>query len=156
MRFARTFPATHPRKGEPTYFVEKIRAALVNDTWDIYDELKRDFSIEMYLSCDPKFHTIRFGRHWKVGDRFVPKIWTGAPYRSKTLAFGPPIEVKKVWDIRIGEGGFVCEGELLTCDLSTLAENDGLTLDDFWAWMNPDTDGYREAQIICWSDEIEY
>lgn len=157
MMFARVFPATHPRKGELTRFPEKIWAGLADRTDHVMDHIDfgsypMDFHI--YYNAVPKYHTIRAGDRWKVGDWFTPRIWSGKPYNSKTIIFGPPLEVKKVWDIEIciSSNIFIDGKEFCACN--RLADNDGLSISDFRDWfpLGKTLDG----QIICWNDKIEY
>lgn len=181
MMFARTFPMTHPRKGEPTYFVEKIynsfnmklRGIEFFSTFE--DDLERlnpevrygllsDFrrSITCRHGLDPKGHTIRAGNRWKVGDFFTPRVWSGRPYNRKTIIFAPPIEVKKTWDIEIDACGVIAiNGYYDYSDMvcseefpELLAKNDGLSLVDFHDWFPIGKDFL--GQIICWNQNIEY
>jgi len=84
LTFSRTFPSYHPRKGEPTYFVEKIwnnilknentsyyEICSLNDNieenkkaiiWDFWVMLKKAHEVP-----ESKYHTIRAGHRWKVG-----------------------------------------------------------------------------------------
>ena len=39
-------------------------------------------------------------------------------------------------------------------DIKELARNDGLLINDFWAWFVKE-DNF-EGQIICWNPSIEY
>lgn len=115
LTFSRTFPSYHPRKGEPTFFVEKIFTDLFlqhdidNSNMDeplLENEIKNYYT----KTWEPKGHTIRSGNRWKVGDYFSPRVWgddinpksgkKGA-YHSKQIIIAPAIEVKKVWNIRI-------------------------------------------------------
>jgi hypothetical protein len=73
--FSRFFQSNHPRKGEPTYFAEKLLASLdgkysLNDSSvDKYYEAYPDWH-----NHNPKHHTIRAGHKWKVGDYFSPRV----------------------------------------------------------------------------------
>jgi hypothetical protein len=164
LTFSRAFPSYHPRKGEPTYFVEKItqsRILLGNIPCDIPDEI---FSTEMYHICEPKYHTIRAGNRWKVGDQFSPRVWSGKPYNSKQIIIVPDIEVKKVWDIVVEKDCFqlesgvkvvtkiIIDGKHITSNYEPLSMNDGLSLDDLCNWFNKPFKG----QIICWNENINY
>jgi hypothetical protein len=158
--FSRFFPAYHPKKGEPTYFVEKIARGLHQQgvrPFDIPDEI---FSTEMYYLIDGKHHTIRAGNRWKVGDKFSPRVWSGKPYNSKQIIIAPDIEIKKVWDVLIMNGPdwfeVMINGKDYLNDgwsLFLLAQNDGLRLDDMMNWFKDDI---FAGQIICWNDSINY
>lgn len=70
--FSRVFPSDHPRKGEPTFFVEKLYNSLYgrNNLKGYPPGIFIDDSIR-----DIKVHTIRSGHRWKVGDKFSP-FWS--------------------------------------------------------------------------------
>lgn len=159
--FSRVFPAYHPKKGEPTHFVEKLIKSLDQidfqfgnlnrDAFDFFDE---DFYNEI---ATPKHHTIRVGKRWKVGDKFSPRVWSGKPYRSKMITIAPDVEVKKVWDIGLRIRGdfkeFYCnDADITTTSIELLSMNDGLLLGDFISWFNKPFEG----QIICWNESINY
>jgi hypothetical protein len=167
LTFSRFYPSYHPKKGHETFFVEKITKGLVQITGaGVGIHEKVDFNLELYYLCNPKFHTIRAGNRWKVGDWFSPRVWSGKPYRSKQIEFAPPIQVKKVWPITIqphNEHGFVIHiNDRYVADWegtanitqSELAKNDGLEKADLLHWFRvpkPFT-----GQIICWNENIEY
>lgn len=117
--FSRVFPAYHPKKGEPTYFVEAILtqlgidykignyfARLVENNPEIspsflthfFDSLKRDVS--------PKSHTIRAHKNpLKVGEYINPVCWAGKPYNKTKegywqIKFAPDIEIKKTFEFK--------------------------------------------------------
>src|SRR5690606_32324000 len=115
--FSRTFPAYHPRKGEPTYFVEQIQNCLCSMNLPLYDKtVDPPLSFLNSLTNENvghKHHTIRAGHRWKAGDWFSPRVWSGKPYNSKQIQFAPDIQIKKVWDLTINHDGlFVINGEL--------------------------------------------
>jgi len=175
--FSRTFPAYHPRKGEPTYFVEAILTELginyktgkyfkwlVDNNPEIsgvflvrfFDSLKRDI--------DPKKHTIRnHKRPLKVGEFINPHCWAGKPYNKTEegfwqIKFAPDIEIKKVWDFEISGAEIRIDDNIydgMNMDiLEKLAKNDGLSWTDLLCWFEypkPFT-----GQILCWSDSVNY
>ena len=182
LTFSRVFPSYHPRKGEPTYFVEKIWNSFHVDAIGdrFFEFIENDFDTlnpklfyaEMVAFFEtiepqrtnkftPKYHTIRAGNRWKEGDKFSPRVWSGKPYQSKQIIIAPDIEVKKVWDITADwhNGGlyFFLPNERVvdtpTAELISL--NDGLTLDDFTYWFCKAKDG-EKFQIICWNENINY
>jgi len=155
--FSRTFPAYHPKAGQPTYFVEKFtrsRILMGERPCDISDEI---FSTEMYYICEPKNHTIRAGSRWKVGDKFSPRVWSGKPYQSKQIIIAPDIEIKKTWDFTIDliSPSICLNGfPLGSNNLIEIATNDGLNVDELLAWFKfpkPYT-----GQIICWNENVNY
>lgn len=167
LTFSRTFPANHPRKGQPTYFVEKFWNSLRDNDLPLPKNI--DFpesfmwSILPLSNFGPKHHTIRSGNRFKVGDKFSPRVWSGKPYRSKQIIIAPDIEVKKVWDIEIttesddgesdwsyveflgkfytayGYGGY--DKEIMV----QIAKNDGLSISDFYKWF---LTGRSKKQIL--------
>lgn len=101
---ATNFLATHVRKGEPTFFRDKILTGV-------------------------KKHTIRGGKRWKAGECISFRTWSGKAYRSIQVEFHQA-QVKKIFDIDISEtlevfidGKFYCNysSELI----KVLAGNDG-------------------------------
>jgi len=155
LTFSRNFPAYHPKKGQQTFFVEKITKNLHKQglkPWDIPDEI---FNTEMYNIVEGKGHTIRAGHRWKAGDKFSPRVWSGKPYQSKQIIIAPDIEVKKVWNFECkSDGLFYINGKWVDVTSSDIPKNDGLSDDDFLSWfpVNKPLDG----QIICWDETIEY
>lgn len=157
--FSRYFQTNHPRKGEPTYFVEQI--------WNGLNKLKlpvpknKDVPSDFLWSILPlsnygdKFHTIRQGYRWKVGDKFSPRVWSGKPYQSKQIIIAPDIEIKKIWDFSrdlISDNYYLNGHEIDADKLELIAKNDGLSIEDFKAWINKPFLG----QVLCWNENIEY
>lgn len=172
--FSSFFPKHHIRAGEPTYFVEKIWEA--TKTQNLIDG--KDLDIE-YLNFSrheyaPKFHTIRKGNRWKVGDKFSPRVWSASP--SKQITFAPDIEIVKIWDFEIrneysisdilvnkiifATNDFIDFTELGSqSKLAEIAENDGLSIEDFCSWFElNDREKIKDfqGQILCWNKDIEY
>ena len=176
--FSRVFPAYHPKKGQPTFFVEKIWQSFginplfpspslsIHNTHLPYDIVHLVGDDLVYLhEYDPKHHTIRAGNRWKVGDKFSPRVWSGKPYNSKQIIIAPDIEIKKIWDFEIKkcEDGFWIEFgshyiheqfDVRDTVLPMLAKNDGLTYTDLLHWFKFPKP--FKGQIICWNENIEY
>lgn len=177
--FSRTFFVKHPRKGEETFFVEKIWKGLKTGNHrdgeytilSKHQRLMKDGHWQLpHLwrdkMCDDSFHakhhTIRAGNRWKVGDFFSPRIWSGKPYASKQIQFAPPIEIKKIWHISFDNFSVPAingvhlfdEYNSQNWDFNLLARNDGLSPSDMIAWFKP----YKETvgQILCWNEKIKY
>lgn len=114
----------------------------------------------------PKYHTIRQGNRWKVGDYFSPRIWSGKPYNSKQIILSRDIEIKKVYPFAIFSkenkqkmpkectGIFVNNKQVDTQFLVELAQNDGLDYDTLLQWFKYPSQFY--GQIICWNENINY
>jgi hypothetical protein len=160
--FSRFFPAYHPRKGEPTYFVEallnnigvKIQSELLSNVRELINDF---FMLDGTIN---KAHTIRLGERWKVGDKFSPRVWSGKPYNSKQIKIANDIEIKKVWSIEMdADGVFYINGKYVDvtssiCDGKTVADNDGLNSDDLLNWF-PVGKPFK-GQVICWDEKINY
>lgn len=175
--FSRTFPSYHPKKNQPTYFVEKFWKSLWNqdkfyDVPNYADQLPTDYSdVKANIhQHEPKHHTIRAGHRFKAGDFFSPRVWSGKPYNSKQIIIAPDVEIKKVWDFEIiGTKEFnnrkvIINGverfELRSLSSCELAKNDGLDRGDFEDWFceNPYFKKHQlfVGQIISWSEMINY
>lgn len=179
VNFSRVFPAYHPKKGEPTYFVEAILTQLGIDYTDHYyfeflvknnpkisELFLQKFFDSLSQDIAPKSHTIRsHKRPLKVGDYINPTCWADKPYKKTEegfwkIKFAPDIEIKKVWDMEINnEGVFYLNGKYVDvtssiCEGKTIAENDGLSSDDMLDWF-PASKPFQ-GKIICWNELIEY
>jgi len=171
---SRFFPQYHPRKGEPTLFIEKIYASMAdniegfqipndaNDYWDFH---------EYYNCTSPKHHTIRKGKRWKTGDKASIRIWgddvnpksgrKGA-YHSKQISIAPDVEVI-VFDFEIKndeadnlsiyiDHKFYCQiGDKYS---KLVAKNDGLNLEDLKAWFKFPCE--FSGQIISFNKNLNY
>ena len=114
-----------------------------------------------YFSVEPKYHTIRAGHRWKVGDYFSPRVWSKKAYHSPQIIIGPDIEVKKTWDIIIKpDDSLFINGQdcgmfiSFNAIVEKLAKNDGLSTEDLLNWF-PNKKEF-DGQIICWNPKIEY
>lgn len=167
--FSRFFPASHPKTGEPTYFVEKIWLSLVDCGFISMSkvvELSKTTGIgdmDIYTlrksNLSPKGHTIRTGNRWKVGDKFSPRVWSGKPYKSKQIQFAPDIEIKKIWEFSTGGELFYLNGKQFDVTSSDAPTNDGLSTDDFLSWFDthPKNKGEEfSGEIISWNELICY
>lgn len=167
--FSTHFQKGHPREGQRTSFVEKIWSGLLKIDNDLYSDYLhpdgRPDSIkhaDYYRSFDPKYHTIRAGSRFKVGDTFDPRIWTGKPYKSKQFQFAPRLTVIKTWDIEIDDCDVWAIGlpneQIKYTDEdqeSQIAINDGLTEQDLYWWFKNSKRPFN-GQIICWNENIKY
>jgi len=137
---ARRFPGTHPRKGEPTHFVESI--------------LNRS-----------KIHTIKLNVElWKkriaevnAGNAYLSlRYWKGRPYHSDQVEFFrvwksavEEIEILAFPDISFRLGNKPCFEEL-----KKIYANDGLSKKDFKDWFFKTNREFEsiDAAIIHFSD----
>ncbi len=156
--FSRKYPSYHTRKCENTFFVEKFLRSLLDER--TFPNLVGANSLNIPVSMigminksQPKNHTIREGKRWKVGDKFSPRIWSGKPYRSKQIIISPDVIVKQIWNFRLTKSNYYLNGKKLNLtQLKEVALNDGLTSDDLELWFQKPFKG----QIICWSDKVNY
>lgn len=153
--FSRTFPAYHPRKGEPTYFVEQMLKQLIADGKATTEDLKGPFvDCSVLDKVGYKGHTVRKGHNFKAGDYFKPKVWTDKPYCSVKHQFAQPVLVEKTFDFELTHSDFLVDGKIYCLKaLTALAHNDGLSSDDFECWFNEEP---FDGQIIVWNNAIIY
>lgn len=122
LTISRTFPAYHPRRGEETGFVEKIKAG-------------------------EKLHTIRGNLPlWQkriaevqAGKAVLSlRYWEGTPRKSKQIEFARLTAEDWVW---VQEVEFIASNHLIPSvagspiPLGDVAKNDGLSPFDFSAWF---------------------
>lgn len=134
-----TFPATHPRKGDLTFFVEKIKKSL-GLAYDnvIMDVLKLHTLRGNYPLWAKRFEKIMAGE--AVLELYY---WSGRPYASKTVTIyqlgkDDGIGIQKLQFVASsieGVGIPIVENVKGTIKPEILAANDGLSLDDFKAWF---------------------
>ena len=138
---SKIFPATHPRKGEPTGFREKFLAAI--------KQLKGEWW---------KLHTIRANYElWakriaevQRGEAVLSvRMWSGRPYMSKQIEIA---RLTREDGIGIQGLGFInvwgCDRYVVDCydaPLSQLAHNDGLPVDDWLDWFK----GYDKSRKLA-------
>lgn len=163
---SRAFPAYHPKKGEPTYFVEKIYNSLdrsmhkgevfliaANSQQLEDNKFCTGLLAKFYQSLFPieegyKHHTIRAGKRWKTGDMASVRVWSGKPYNSPQIIIYPDVELI-VKDIEIGKDFNVKIDGRFWNDKTIIAANDGLTTSDlvFWFKKRP-----FSGQILIWNN----
>lgn len=145
------FPATHPRKGDNTFFREKILNAIIPAGLLSISERERlnPFSMFTFYTCEPKIHTIR--ANYQLWQKRFEKInkgeavlelyyWSGKPYNSKCITIcqlgkDDGIGVQSIdinpfgIDYNIDFKGWVYgEGHILS-------KNDGLSEQDMKSWF---------------------
>lgn len=170
--FSRQFPVKHPKAGQPTFFVEQIYNSIglkignTKQSGDIPKEMWDKVNDFVLLDGEQKkHHTIRAGSRWKEGDWFSPRVWSGKPYASKQIEFAPPIQIKKIFEVCLNvtaaEGfNWWVDGHIIPTDeVTMLAKNDGLEINDFLNWFMIHPKSKKEGfigQILCWNESIEY
>ena len=165
LTFSRFFPATHPRNGEETFFIEKIWQGLQRLPLSSIEIATPDPRLEEHLKnhytkiYDPKLHTIRGGKRWKEGDWFSPRIWSGKPYANKQIQFSLPIQIKKIWNFKAVGEYFYLNEKPFDVTSSDLPVNDGLSTDDFLAWFDIHPKKKHlcfDGQLLCWDETLNY
>jgi hypothetical protein len=147
--FSRTFPAYHPKKGQPTYFVEKFLTA-INDK----------FFLSLNHGYTPKYHTIRPGKRFKYGEYFSPRFWgnnineksgRSGPYHSDQIIIAQDIKIEGVFDFKMDlEGTFFLNGNWIDVTSSEIPTNDGFECsDDMLGWFPYGKQEFN-GQVICW------
>jgi len=169
LTFSRTFPVYHARKGEATCFVEKFWTA-VQDDYDGYvvnpfKGLETEHSSFCRANFEPKYHTIRAGKKWQVGDIIKPMVWAGKPYHKTKdglwkIQFAPNTVVQQVYDFETNKDGAMFINGNRLYYYGDLSKNDGLSPKDFLAWFQIKYDEKHtnkpfSGQIICWADKTK-
>ena len=120
--FSRVFPATHPRAGEPTFFVDKITRKEKLHT----------------IRANPAFWLNVFDEIRKGNAELSMRYWFDKPYRSAQIEFG-----RLGKEDGIGIQLLQFNGDLMTPRVDywnypesrELAKNDGLFFDDWCNWF---------------------
>jgi hypothetical protein len=155
--FSKEFQKSHKRSGERTFFREKILTGLVSLRMYPRNQFcdEEIFNTHGGFLHIPKLTTIRAGHRWKVGDRFSPREWVGKPYRSKQRILCPDLEVKHIYNFSFTpSNGFILEGHGIDIEKTWIAQNDGLSVEDFKAWFNSEKGFF--GQIVSWVDKLNY
>lgn len=154
LTLSQTFPATHPRQGEPTYFYEKYRNARL-----LAAGMCIGYSVPLGQP-HKKLHTIRANypfwakRFEKInaGEAVLSvRQWSGKPYRSKMIEIArltkdDGIGIQKLKFASDRDGcqcwwNFSIDGRYCHYDTKAdyvpneLAENDGLSYKDWQDWF---------------------
>lgn len=162
---SRTFSATHHRKGEPTFFVEKIHQGVMGklipcELCDRSSVCNKKHCVIDSMNFQDKIHTIRANYPlWKKRFEEIEagraclslRYWSGKPYRSKQVEIarltntdGIGIQELEFEEMIMtgspvlvtGKKGFEKIFKLKkNISLNDLAKNDGLSFDDFKEWF---------------------
>ena len=156
LTLSQAFPAKHPRKGQPTRFVDRLNNARYDTYLYCYDK----------SGAETKRHTIRANYDlWRKRFDKIDKgeaclsirIWTGKPYASPQreiccLTHKDGIGLQKLEFLKydpVFTGGIWISGHTFKEEyiLPKLANNDGLPLQDWEAWFK-DYDKTKPLAII--------
>lgn len=169
----RTFLGKHPRKGQSTFFVEQFYNNIGVDygTREFFAKLKElnkknlengklteEQLFEFWSTLDvnqkgEKKHTIRANNNFKVGDKVSHRVWSAKPYHTSQIILWDDIEIASV------RGAYTFGGEIVIFGIdkpwvltSEIANNDGLSLQDFEDWFS----GEFSGQVIIWDKNVTY
>lgn len=147
---ANTFPAGHPKVGQPTYFREKVDAALNGHE---HAAVKTDKNGWMSVEYSAKIHTIRTNvalwarrmNEVEAGEACLSiREWAGRPYLSKQVEIARLTREDGVGMQRLDGNDVWAKEEV--CKVydkhgvkpvraEELAMKDGLSLEDWRAWF---------------------
>lgn len=147
LTLSQTFPATHPRKGEPTYFKEKTHNALLWEKGEnVGYALNPSFAVPDGKQL--KLHTIRgnYDRWDKIFEQIYAgeaclslRVWSGKPYRSKQIEIarltkddGIGLQKLEFRNLEYDEVFLRCDVDGWPISKRVLATNDGLSYKDWW------------------------
>lgn len=158
---SRYFPKTHKKAGKSTFFISQIRHSTCNYLSLEGRKIESccencDFQFECAIT--KKLHTIRSNyEFWSKRISEIQKgnailsirYWSGKPYNSKQVETcqldrnsGIGVQMLTFPSVRLCEGNATpLSAEVYEsfsykyCDLSIIAKNDGLSLEDFKEWF---------------------
>ncbi|MBQ9602419.1 MAG: hypothetical protein IJR42_01240 [Paludibacteraceae bacterium] len=150
---SQTFPATHPRHGEPTYFKEKMHNALL---WEKGMNVGYALNPSYAVPQDQpqmKLHTIRanfklwvyrFAKIYTGQACLSLRVWSGKPYASKQIEIARLTKEDGIglqalefleFDPVFKPGIWIAGKTYEQSQKLILAKNDGLSFDDWNAWF---------------------
>lgn len=158
LMISRNFPTKHERKGEKTYFLEKI---ILSFNENLYNALRAETGRDI----QPKLHTIRANYHFwctifeeiEAGEACLSlRYWSDRAYRSKqaelmrlTREDGIGLQKLEFEKDEFGRRSImlnIIDGKYASA-IQTIARNDGLSFDDFMEWFK-DYDLNKPMAII--------
>lgn len=145
------YPAYHPKAGQDTYFDIKLKNSLSGHDQAILEYYDKDFNKTKMLITGRKIHTIRENYTlWSERIKQVQegkavlsiRIWRGQPYKSKqreivriTKDNHPAVEFVVFCNDTAEVSERLSSLKSYPVNLEELANNDGLTIEDFKAWF---------------------
>jgi len=162
MPISRVFPATHPKKGQKTYFDNKIKIGIcwdrrTNNNCPAHAHKPNCYNCEYYVDIEGhsnsiKLHTIR--ANYELWRKRIDEVnagnailvlyeWTGKPYHSKTNELfrfdkdsGIGIQEFKLNSIEDTYSWSLIDNRFFDShNIIDFATNDGLSLTDFKDWF---------------------
>jgi hypothetical protein len=150
LTLSQTFPTTHPRAGQPTFFFDKLNAAISGnlDYWNKLHTIRANYD----------FWAKRFQKI-KAGEAVLSiREWVGTPYGKGStqrelarLTRKDGIGIQKL-EFELADKSFgkyhprINDGKGVS-SIEELAKNDGLSLEDWKAWFK-DYDLSKPMAII--------
>lgn len=141
---SRVFPATHNKRGEQTYFIERISPIFCK----AYSNCEHNDCPHCEYVVNPKIHTIRANfplwekriKEVQAGKAILSiRYWSGKPYNSTQVEicqldkdFGIGIQKLKLNEF---VDLFIDETQHNFSTVRQLAQNDGLLFEDFLEWF---------------------
>lgn len=137
--FSTTFPAEHPRKGQCTYFKDKIELAMRKTAFVSCGIIEHDKPGIIHL--EPKLHTIR--NNYELWKKRIAKVHAGEAVIDLCyweLPGGRYRPGNQAWSFATLDKDSGCGVQELQYGfdktlIPELAKNDGLSLEDFKAWF---------------------
>ena len=133
---SQTFPATHPRAGEPTGFSHKVTAAC--NKWG-------DHQLKLHtIRANYPFWKKRFDEIERGEACLSIRQWSGKPYRSKQIEIArltkeDGIGIQKLefleFDPAFKDGIWISGKTFSQSHKECLAENDGMSYKDWQDWF---------------------
>ena len=180
LTLSQTFPATlHPRKGEPTYFKEKMHNGLLWEKGEnVGYALNPSFAIPGGIQL--KLHTLRgnYNRWYKIFEQIYAgeaclslRVWSGKPYRSKMIEIARLTKDDGIGLQRLqflpGPEGTMSDFRLSidwrlrnhdeALELAhAIAKNDGLSFADWKDWMFGNGQDFRTPLAIIHFTNFRY
>lgn len=140
---SKVFMKDHPKVGMPTLFKDKILMMIARTIGIDYTDIASALGLELH----EKIHTIRETSDWpKIAKKISNgemilsvRQWEGIPYQSKQdkpIMQLSDIGIQKITIAnRVSE--YKCYVDGLLTDINTIANNDGLSKQDFIDWFKP-------------------
>jgi hypothetical protein len=163
---SKTYFPKHPKAGQETHFTQKVMNEIKNETWQICRDCrvveKFDGNCCGYLpmKIGKKIHTCRSNyNYWvkkiarlkETGGVLSVRQWSDVPYRSpQETAVDIPAEIVGVQKLTFGKDRGEMRFDFFDIDgkyvaLEALANNDGLSLEDFKSWFK----GYNLSEPLA-------
>lgn len=141
----------HPKAGQDTYFDIKLKNGLSVHNEALLSYYDKDCNKTKMLITGRKIHTIRANytlwseriKQVQAGKAVLSiRIWSGQPYKSKqreiekiTKENHPAVEFVMIGKSTAAVSEHFLSQRLIDVSLEELANNDGLTIEDFKDWF---------------------